>query len=173
MTDGTLLQGERVRLRPLAGRDLPYLCLWEHDPLVSKFWGQKFGYGAQPEVWLDDLLRSTHRLGLAIETEAGSLIGDLQLEDIDYDACTAELRICIGVEASRGKGYGTEAVALAAQYAFTNLQLQAVHVRVALANWRAIRCFHKCGFKAAGILTANARRPESVSMALMVLKRDH
>lgn len=173
MSYQTLLQGERVRLRPLEERDLPHLCRWEQDPVVSKFWGSKFQHCPRPEMWLADLHSSSHRRGFAIETTAGHLIGDLQLEDIDYNAGTAELRICIGNDGFRGQGLGTEAVSLAADYAFYQLQLQAVYVRVALANWQAIRCYHKCGFVAEGILTAPGGRGQGLPMALMVLKRGH
>lgn len=169
----TLLQGERVCLRPLEERDLPYLCRWEQDPLVGKFWGSKFQDCPRPEMWLADLHSSSHRRGFAIETRMGHLIGDLQLEDIDYQAGTAELRICIGHDGFRGQGLGTEAVSLAAGYAFSELQLRALYVRVALANWQAIRCYHKCGFVAEGILTTPGRRDRGWPMALMVLKRGH
>jgi len=169
MSCQTLLQGERVRLRPLEERDLPYLCRWEQDPVVDKFWGSKFQHSPRPEMWLADLQGSSHRRGFAIETKAGLLIGDLQLEDIDHRQGTAELRICIGHDGFRGQGMGTEAVSLAAEYAFSQLDLRALYVRVDLANWQAIRCYHKCGFVAEGILARPGRRGRT--MALMVLKR--
>lgn len=169
MSCSTLIQGRRIRLRPLTEADLPQLSLWDRDPVVAKFWGKKFEPGQSPQRWLTDLNSNSRRVGLAIETRDGHLIGDLQFEDINRQSQSAELRISIGSAHSRGRGYGTEAVSLATRFAFEDLQLQEIYVRVALANWPAIRCYHKCGFVAEGIMTTHGRNPQGQATALMVL----
>ncbi len=57
-------------------------------------------------------------------------------------------RYAIGIFEPRdwGKGLGTEATRLVLDYAFRQLDLHRVDVRVLDYNQRAIRCYEKCGF---------------------------
>ncbi|MEX2355431.1 MAG: GNAT family protein [Thermaerobacterales bacterium] len=171
MPQETVLIGEQVRLRTLVEVDLTLLRQWDQDHSINELVGKKFGSENCPRSWLHDLHRSPWRVGLAIEAQS-RLIGDLELEDINWRARTAELRICIGRKPSWGKGYGTEAVGLAVDYAFSVLDLDLIYLRVNLSNWRAIRCYQKCGFVTEGLLKASPRQVDGRgTMALMVRNR--
>jgi RimJ/RimL family protein N-acetyltransferase len=78
--------------------------------------------------------------------EAGSLIGQIRLYQVDVRDTRASLSIGIEDASQLGKGLGSEAIALALGYAFNVLGLHRVSVRVVDYNLRAIRAYRKCGF---------------------------
>ncbi|MFO7245446.1 MAG: GNAT family N-acetyltransferase [Thermaerobacter sp.] len=156
--DHVRLAGERVVLRPLTPADLPLLWRWNADPELNRLTGDKFARWRDPRAWLVHLLRSPRRLGFAVETHQGRVIGDLELEDIDWRRGTAELRVCIGEKDCWGKGYGSDAVRVAARHALGSLGLRTLYLRVLRRNRRAIRCYGRCGFRCEAVLRAGRRR---------------
>lgn len=165
--------GERVLLRPLQSEDLPLLARWNGDEDISSLAGKKFERANDAAAWLEDLLASPRRRGFAIQTHDGHVIGDLEFEDIDWSEGTAELRICIGEKQFWGYGLGGESIQAAVDHAFNCWNLQSIYLRVPLTNWRAIRCYDRCGFKPEGILRAGRRRAQGwMDMILMVRERD-
>jgi RimJ/RimL family protein N-acetyltransferase len=52
----------------------------------------------------------------------------------------------------QGKGYGTEAVKLLLKFAFNDLNLNKVYLKVFQNNERAIKCYLKAGFVKEGLL---------------------
>ena len=51
-----------------------------------------------------------------------------------------------------GKGYAKEGVRLALRFAFRQLNLHRVYLKVAQPNERAVRLYEKCGFRVEGCL---------------------
>jgi RimJ/RimL family protein N-acetyltransferase len=49
------------------------------------------------------------------------------------------------------RGFGTEALRLLLRYAFDDLALHRVDLRVIAYNVRAMRCYEKCGFVREGV----------------------
>jgi RimJ/RimL family protein N-acetyltransferase len=82
--------------------------------------------------------------------EAGSLIGEIRLDRVNWRDRRASLAIGIEDASQLGKGLGSEAIALALGYAFNVLGLHRVSVRVVDYNLRAIRAYQKCGFVVEG-----------------------
>jgi RimJ/RimL family protein N-acetyltransferase len=78
--------------------------------------------------------------------EAGSLIGQIRLDQVDVRDRRASLSIGIEDASQLAKGLGGEAITLALGYAFNVLVLHRVSVRVVDYNLRAIRAYQKCGF---------------------------
>ena len=78
-------------------------------------------------------------------------IGLVSLWDRTIPHQAAELSIWIG-EGYRNGGNGSEALRLALSYAFTDLKLHKVYLRVLEYNTRAIRTYEKCGFRTEGVL---------------------
>lgn len=78
-------------------------------------------------------------------------LGLLSLWDRTIPHQAAELSIWIGHDFRNG-GYGTEALRLALGYAFSDLKLHKVYLRVLEYNVRAIRTYEKCGFHVEGVL---------------------
>lgn len=80
------------------------------------------------------------------------LIGFVVLSNIKWASGTAELAIGIGDAAHRGKGYGQEAMRLILGFAFRELNLYRVGLRVMSYNVRAIHVYEKIGFTQEGAL---------------------
>lgn len=82
----------------------------------------------------------------------GRAIGVLVLRNIDPVHRGAELHITLGEREFRGKGYGTEAIRLAVEFAFDRLGLHKVVSTPFSDNHRMVRCLVRCGFEQEGRL---------------------
>ncbi len=71
----------------------------------------------------------------------------------------AELGIVIGEKAYWGQGYGSDAIRTLLRFAFEEMNLHRVYLRVYEDNARGIRAYEKCGFCIEGRLReANYRK---------------
>ncbi|MGR3764353.1 GNAT family N-acetyltransferase [Rossellomorea sp. NS-SX7] len=90
-------------------------------------------------------------------TETNELIGNLSLSDV----IRGPLQCCyVGYSLSQkqnGKGYATEAVQLAVDYAFQELKLHRVEAGVMLHNIASMRVLEKSGFHKEGIFIKNVK----------------
>ncbi|HTK12140.1 MAG TPA: GNAT family protein [Ktedonobacteraceae bacterium] len=77
-------------------------------------------------------------------------IGRTDLGDINYRDRRADFGIEIGEADYRGRGYGTEAVRLTLDYAFTALGLHSVALETWEYNLAAQRAYAKAGFREIG-----------------------
>jgi len=150
-----LLNGELVSLGPLSKADIPNLTRWCNDPIALLLGG-------------DDLIPITETRSEALWTkfieeendkrifftiyEKASMrpIGMCNLRDINTLHGTGELGILIGDAGDRGKGYGTETVALLADYGFTAFGLKNIWLDTLSVNTGAIRAYEKAGFREIG-----------------------
>jgi RimJ/RimL family protein N-acetyltransferase len=78
------------------------------------------------------------------------LLGDINLDVVGWNFRDAFVGLGIGSRDFWGKGYGTEAMQLALQFAFTELNLRRVTLTVFEYNPRAIRSYEKVGFRLEG-----------------------
>jgi RimJ/RimL family protein N-acetyltransferase len=108
------------------------------------------------------------------EREGDRLVGSCQLLGLDARHRSAELQIRIGEPDARGRGLGTEAVALLLRHAFADLDLHRVSLHVFASNAAALATYERCGFVREGVLREAAmldgRRDDVVVMG--VLRRD-
>jgi RimJ/RimL family protein N-acetyltransferase len=81
----------------------------------------------------------------------GALIGLVRLDNVNTEDKRTAMAIGIWDQNKLGKGLGQKAVRACLTYAFKQLHLHKVSVRVLSSNIRAIRCYEKCGFKHEGI----------------------
>jgi len=102
----------------------------------------------------DDALRwyefiTSNRFEWVIETE-GRCIGTARLTVLDKDY---RARYAIGIHdtSKYNKGFGTEVTELILDFAFNNLHLHRVDLKVLEYNKRAISCYEKCGFTKEGV----------------------
>lgn len=145
--------------------------MWDQDEEVTRYSGRKFAFES-PENWLGRYIRSSRTRAVAIETLDGRLIGDLELEEINWRAGTTELRITLGDKEYWNRGFGTDAVNQALRLAFVGLGLHMVYLRVYVSNRRAIRCYEKCSFRREGVLRAGSRRVGTEDILLMSVARE-
>jgi [ribosomal protein S5]-alanine N-acetyltransferase len=90
-------------------------------------------------------------------TSTDELIGNISLSDV----IRGPLQCCyIGYSVAKkhnGKGYTTEAVKLAVEYAFRELKLHRVEAGVMLHNIASMRVLEKVGFHKEGIFLKNVK----------------
>jgi RimJ/RimL family protein N-acetyltransferase len=83
-------------------------------------------------------------------------IGLVSLWDRTIPHEAAEISIWLG-QGHRNAGLGTEALRLSLRYAFDQLKLHKVYLRVLDFNARAVRAYEKSGFKVEGTLREEMR----------------
>lgn len=94
--------------------------------------------------WVREKLAEKAVLFSMIEKSSGSFIGNIEL--MDFTETEAELGIAI-TAAKQDLGYGTEAIRAVTGYAFDELGLKRIFLKVYPDNGRAIRVYEKCGFR--------------------------
>ena len=91
-----------------------------------------------------------------IEDEQGTPIGNIDLRPYD-DGYRGDMGLWIG-EAHQGRGHGTAAIRLAAQYAFGQLGLEKLEASIFLGNYASRRAFEKNGFRCEGTIRKAVRK---------------
>jgi diamine N-acetyltransferase len=152
MISESILEGERVRLRPMDEGDLPNFVEWFSDDEVTRWLAQ-----APQSPSLEEELEWYHRqrsnpetLLWAIEMQDGRMVGSTELR-LEPERQKAELGIVIGEKSEWSGGLGTDTVRLILQYAFEELELNRVELTTDEENARAIRCYEKVGFVREGL----------------------
>ena len=144
----------RLSLDPLSEDSISeqYL-MWMNDPEVLKFTESRW-----EKYDIDDLKSfvinidkspKDHLFGIYI-IETGKHIGNVKIGNINYHHEFADLGIIIGTKEEWGKGYATEAIKLAVDYAFIQLELYKVTAGVYANNFGSIKALQKAGFKECG-----------------------
>lgn len=100
----------------------------------------------QADQWVRSLI--DHPYAWVIEN--GTLLGSARLDRIDLTDRRASFAIGLLQSHNVGKGIGTEAARTVLNYAFGELQLHRVSLRVLAINECAVRSYQKCGFKVEG-----------------------
>ena len=152
-----ILQGSLVRLSAVDteevsksftawGRDSEYSRLLDTDPprlhsaKATKDWLEKE---------LGDQGNTLHWFTIRAAAD-NQLLGDIVIDVTQWNARDSFVGIGIGPLDFWGKGFGTEAMHLILQYAFTELNLRRVTLTVFEYNQRAIRSYEKVGFRHEG-----------------------
>ena len=140
---------------PLSRELLPQYQSWLND-VRTQGWA---GYPQRPEPWTHERMVNWYeraatdhdRMWFTIyETAGWRALGFCILRDIDQQHRTAEFGITIGDRGDRGKGYGSEAVKLLLDLAFTGLGLHNVQLQVFEFNHGGVRAYQRAGFKEIG-----------------------
>jgi RimJ/RimL family protein N-acetyltransferase len=144
---------EDIYLRPLLESDLQHMKDWDQDAEIGYFFGfDEDSSGLTYRERCLALMGQTNNRLWAIETKRYGFIGEVELTQISWRLREAELKICIGDPNCRGMGFGTQAIKLTLEIAFTNLRLNKIYLRVYQYNTRAIRCYLGIGFKKEAVL---------------------
>lgn len=141
------LIGLNVTLRQATADDVDARLRLGRDPEIFEMFGVSRD-ALQPldrdgaAKWVQRLVEHPH----AWVIEHGALIGEARLDRVDMQDRRASFAIGIFDPRSLGRGLGTEAARLVLGYAFEELKLHRISVRVLAYNERAIRSYRKCGF---------------------------
>lgn len=160
-----VILGERIRLRRVERVDLPRFVSWLNDVAVREHLALFHPLGLDDEErWFEEqAAREPVLRPLSIEARAADVrkdaadpewthIGSIGFHHVDWKNRTGELGIVIGDKAWWGRGYGTDAVRALARWAFDELALNRLWLRVYEDNARARRSYEKAGFQVEGRL---------------------
>lgn len=147
-----LIKGEKINLRPMTYDDTDNIVKWRANKRVKN----NFLFRGEitkevHENWIKTKVETGEVVQFIIEeAESDRPIGSTYLRDINREIGKAEFGIFIGEDDAVGRGYGTEAAKLIVNYAFSNLKLHKVSLRVLDENLVAKKSYEKVGFKEEG-----------------------
>ena len=146
----SILVGERVRLRGVRDDDLPALARWEMDAgrmATLSNWVVPPSEAAARERIAGWTANQKDDVSFAIETldDPPVLVGTVAMWGARPKDRCATLGISLGREHVR-RGYGSDAMRVAVDYAFREMGLHRIQLGVAPFNVAGIRAYEKAGF---------------------------
>lgn len=142
-----LFESERIRYVEVSEELVTdYLRMVNDLEHVGRFIGRRTEPVSEEKErkWVREKLAEKAVLFSMIEKSSGAFIGNIELMNLrDHEA---ELGIAI-TAAKQDLGCGTEAIRAVTDYAFAQLGLKRVFLKVYPDNARAIRVYEKCGFR--------------------------
>jgi RimJ/RimL family protein N-acetyltransferase len=145
----------RVRLRDLTLADADLLDSWNNDPDRSEF--NDFGEPPSPlprDVLAEGPLRNDRNGMLIVETVEGEPIGTVGWHLVHYGPGALSQAWNFGIELrpeARGRGLGTEAQRLLAEFLFATYELNRVEASTDVENLAEQRSLEKAGYVREGI----------------------
>jgi RimJ/RimL family protein N-acetyltransferase len=142
-----VLSGHNVTLRRARADDVDAFLAIEADPHIHEmFGGSRDTFEPVSRGAAEAMVKRLNEHPFAWVIEHGVVIGEARLDRVDFHDKRASFAIGILDVRYLGKGLGTEATRLVLRFAFEQLKLHRVSVRVLAYNRRAIRAYEKCGF---------------------------
>ncbi|TQR37013.1 N-acetyltransferase [Lysinibacillus sphaericus] len=149
-----LFESSRVKLRKMTKEDTELYHKWRNDVEVMHSTNPSLDVYPMEETkdFVDHVILGNHAGKSYIMVEKGkeSPIGIVALINIDYKNRNAECIIDIGEKEYWGKGYGSEGLKLLLDYAFYEMNLHRVYLKVFSFNDKAISLYNKIGFHQEG-----------------------
>jgi RimJ/RimL family protein N-acetyltransferase len=148
-------EGRRIYLREvcIADADGNY-SRWMNDPDVIQYLESRFTPVTLPmlQSYITQEQQNLSVVFMAIVVkENDTHIGNIKIHRIDYYHRFAEISLIIGEKAYWGNGYGTEAIQLAVDFAFSKLNLHKLSANIYSSNAGSVKAFKKAGFSDEGL----------------------
>ncbi|MEU7001105.1 GNAT family protein [Nonomuraea sp. NPDC046570] len=166
------LVGERVTLRPVGPEHVDGLLDLLADPEVRRLTGSHADPAGREAAtrWYSTRGEQSDRLDLAI-CVGEEYVGEVVLNELDGDNLSCNLRVALLGARVFGKGFGSEAIRLVLDHAFTTTPLHRISLDVFAFNDRARHVYEKLGFVEEGVLRDALRWGgewhDSISMAVL------
>lgn len=145
-----ILRSKRLYLHPVEKDALAATEVWFADPEFAEGFNTRAPESlASAERWLEKSQREQGKSLWDFDVRLRDderPIGLAGLMDVDAVNGSAELLIGIGKRSLRDQGYGTEAIEIVLDFAFAELRLHRVQLRVWAFNERAIHVYERMGF---------------------------
>lgn len=143
-----MYEDDTIYLRLMSPKDTDLIVKWRNSDAVRKrFIYQKLFTRQSHEEWIEKMVNTGKVVQMIIcIKEDDTPVGSVYIRDIDNVHHKGEYGIFIGEETARGKGIGTRAAHLMVQYAFEELHLHRLFLRVFADNTQAISSYEKAGF---------------------------
>jgi len=150
-----VVHGRRLDLRPLSPDDVTEAYVrWLNDPETVRFTEARHAThtleSVRAYVAACAAREGDHLLGI-FELAGCRHVGNIKIGPVNPRHKSASMGLIIGEKARWGRGYATEAIALAARYAFTALGLHKLTAGVIEGNEGSLRAFEKNGFLREGV----------------------
>lgn len=150
------VKGNQIFLKPLSPGDVTQAYVdWMRDEEVIQFLESRWSVFTMKD--LKDYVKSVNEsnddvlFGIFLK-EGGEHIGNIKIGGINQKHKFADVGLIIGNKKMRGKGYGAEAIRLASDYAFKELNLNKLTAGIYADNISSYRAFIKAGYREAGRL---------------------
>ncbi|MEU9309319.1 GNAT family protein [Streptomyces sp. NPDC048256] len=155
-----MLKGDKVGLRARHDDDIPILRTELYDDVVNSSraeggpWRPITPGSKDPRLVVDDKEQENVRFSV-VELEGGTLVGSATLWGIDNHNRTAHIGLGL-LPSARGKGYGTDVVAVLCHYGFVVRSLQRLQIETLSDNAAMLRSAERNGFVREGVLRSSA-----------------
>ncbi len=141
------LYGDGIYLRPLSLADTDLIVEWRNREFVKENFIYRGAFTKEGHLtWIETKIKTGEVIQFVLCTCEDRPIGSVYLRDIDRAHGKAEYGIFIGEKDALSCGYGTVAAKLAVSFAFEELGLHKLMLRVLEGNDRAKRSYEKAGF---------------------------
>lgn len=140
--------GKKTFLRAIEPEDLDILREIINDPEIEKtVSGWSFPISKIEQIrWYENIIGDKQSSRFIIETkETQEPIGMIYLSEIDWKNRDADTGIKLKRNAPKRQGYATDAVFALCEYAFNELQLNRISLKILENNNASIRLYEKCG----------------------------
>lgn len=145
------ITGNKVALGPIHRGLIEINQRWINHLQTSRFVRMGITSMDAEEHWYDHVSKDDDIAYFAVyDKDTLQPIGGVDLHKINLAHRHAELGIMIGEESHRGRGYGTEAVALMCDYGFNALGLNSIMLLVIDGNIGGQKAYERVGFKQIG-----------------------
>ena len=153
MVEKPVLVGNRVVLRPITGADTAAMFASLSDKESQRLTGTQESFTfEQVQNYCQGLEGADDRVDYAITLKDDpAYLGEVVLNEIDWETRSASFRIALASEKLFGKGYGTEATRLIIEFGMQTLKLHRIELEVYDFNPRARHVYEKAGFVLEGI----------------------
>jgi len=147
------LQGEKVILATLEREDCKKV--WQDTEYDFEHLTEPFILGrssANADAWFEEVQKAqgTAHIRLGIFLPDGTVIGDIALQDIDWQNRCCSLGYGLTKLEYRRKGYATDAVKTMLRYGFCHLGFERISSSTQENNIGSQRVLEKCGFTLEG-----------------------
>jgi RimJ/RimL family protein N-acetyltransferase len=149
-----MLYGEKVCLGPVLNGDIAPLFNWfDTLEIVAASGPYRPISEAKFNQWMAGAANDPARVLFAIRKQGDlRLLGHVHISNIQPAIRSADIGLGIGLASERGQGYGGEALSMAVQYCWSELNLQRLALTVLSHNPRAQRLYERLGFQVEGRL---------------------
>ncbi|MCH5256703.1 MAG: GNAT family N-acetyltransferase [Lachnospiraceae bacterium] len=139
---------DEIYLRNMEVPDTDKIVEWRNKERVRRNFIYQDDFTVEGHLnWIETQVKTGHVVQFIIcEKGTDKAVGSVYFRDIDRQKSCAEYGIFIGEDDALGKGFGTKAAKLALSYAFEELGLSYVFLRVFEDNIGAIKSYEKAGF---------------------------
>ncbi|MER7537867.1 GNAT family protein [Streptomyces sp. NPDC097704] len=155
-----MLRGDTVGLRARHEEDVPVLRTELYDDVVNGSrseagpWRPITPGSKDPRLVVDDK-EQRHVPFSVVELEGGTLVGTATLWGIDTHNRCAHIGLGL-LPPARGKGYGTDVVAVLCHYGFVVRGLHRLQIETLADNHAMLRSAERNGFVREGVLRSSA-----------------